>query len=244
MLLAMSRTASPNAHGDAPVRAVDDVDADAGALGALRQDEPHAGREPGDETRARIVDVALELIADHGFAATSTREISERLGFTKAALYYHFHTKDDLLAAIVEPVVDDLRTLVESTSPAADTSERRRVVEGYVELVAAHADLMKVLANDPAIRRSAAFRLAGPLYDGLERALSGSGTPGTGERARVRAALGAVHFPILRAEPGADRRELCDVTFAAACAVLGLPSPRRPLDRPEGAARDGDRAAR
>ena len=39
-----------------------------------------------DETRDRILEVTLQLIADHGFAATSTREISERLGFTKAAL--------------------------------------------------------------------------------------------------------------------------------------------------------------
>src|SRR5262245_44199063 len=53
------------------------------------------------ETRARILATAVELIAEKGFAATTTRELSERLGFTKAALYYHFRTKDDLLVALV-----------------------------------------------------------------------------------------------------------------------------------------------
>ena len=85
-----------------------------------RSPDPREAREHRDETRARIVETALELIADHGFASTSTREISEHLGFTKAALYYHFRTKDDLLAAIVEPVMQGLAALVDGVGPDAD----------------------------------------------------------------------------------------------------------------------------
>src|SRR5579875_150842 len=142
-------------------------------LPASTRHHEHREREPGDETRARIIEAALELFADHGFASTSTREISERLGFTKAALYYHFHTKDDLLAAIVEPVIRDLAALVEGVTPDAGPEERRRVLAGYVELVAAHAELMKVLANDPAMKRCGAFESARPLHERLERILVG-----------------------------------------------------------------------
>jgi AcrR family transcriptional regulator len=51
-------------------------------------------------TRERILDVALDLFTEKGFDKTSLREIAEQLGFTKAALYYHFASKDDILMAL------------------------------------------------------------------------------------------------------------------------------------------------
>jgi AcrR family transcriptional regulator len=44
------------------------------------------------DTRTRIQDVALDLFIEQGYEATSLREIAEKLGVTKAALYYHFKT--------------------------------------------------------------------------------------------------------------------------------------------------------
>lgn len=55
---------------------------------------------PRSDTRERILDVALELFTDQGYDKTSLREIAERLGITKAALYYHFERKDDMLLAL------------------------------------------------------------------------------------------------------------------------------------------------
>jgi AcrR family transcriptional regulator len=51
-------------------------------------------------TRERILDVALDLFTEKGFDGTSLREIAERLGVTKAALYYHFASKDEILLAL------------------------------------------------------------------------------------------------------------------------------------------------
>jgi len=51
-------------------------------------------------TREQILDVALELFTTEGFESTSLREIAERMGFSKAALYYHFASKDDILLAL------------------------------------------------------------------------------------------------------------------------------------------------
>ena len=56
---------------------------------------PEAG-----STRERILDVALDLFIEKGFDGTSLREIAEQLGFTKAALYYHFASKDDILMGL------------------------------------------------------------------------------------------------------------------------------------------------
>jgi AcrR family transcriptional regulator len=44
--------------------------------------------------------VALDLFNEHGYDKTSLREIAEALGFTKAALYYHFERKEDILVAL------------------------------------------------------------------------------------------------------------------------------------------------
>jgi AcrR family transcriptional regulator len=54
-------------------------------------------REPASSTRERILDIALELFVDQGYDKTSLRDIAERLGTTKAALYYHFERKEDIL---------------------------------------------------------------------------------------------------------------------------------------------------
>ncbi|MCK8677833.1 MULTISPECIES: TetR/AcrR family transcriptional regulator [Streptomyces] len=51
-------------------------------------------------TRQRIQDVALELFAEQGYEKTSLREIAERLDVTKAALYYHFKTKEDIVISL------------------------------------------------------------------------------------------------------------------------------------------------
>ena len=65
-------------------------------------------RQPGDQdgpaaaasTRELILDVALDLFVDQGYEGTSLRQIAERLGVTKAALYYHFEAKEDILMAL------------------------------------------------------------------------------------------------------------------------------------------------
>ncbi|NUS73942.1 MAG: TetR/AcrR family transcriptional regulator [Corynebacteriales bacterium] len=66
--------------------------------------------EPRTDTRARIQEVALELFAKQGYEKTSLREISERIGVTKAALYYHFKTKEDIAASVFE---DGLKAMEE-----------------------------------------------------------------------------------------------------------------------------------
>ena len=51
-------------------------------------------------TRERILDISLELFTAQGYDKTSLREIADRLGFTKAAIYYHFASKADILMAL------------------------------------------------------------------------------------------------------------------------------------------------
>src|SRR6476659_116583 len=66
------------------------------------------------DTRTRLIDVAVDLFTRHGFAGTSLQMIADELGFTKAAIYHHFRTREQLLTAVLEPILDELRTVVES----------------------------------------------------------------------------------------------------------------------------------
>ena len=53
-----------------------------------------ADRHPDEgDTRERILDVALDLFIEQGYDKTSLRQIAEPLGFTQAAIYYHFAAK-------------------------------------------------------------------------------------------------------------------------------------------------------
>lgn len=61
---------------------------------------PPARSEGEKSTREQILDVALELFNSTSYEGTSLREIAERMHFSKAALYYHFASKDDILLAL------------------------------------------------------------------------------------------------------------------------------------------------
>jgi len=54
----------------------------------------------GAGTRDRILDISLELFTTQGYEKTSLREIAEQLGFSKAAIYYHFESKEAILMAL------------------------------------------------------------------------------------------------------------------------------------------------
>ncbi len=71
-----------------------------------------------------ILQAALELFSQKGFAATSVREIVLRAGVTKPALYYHFGSKEGLLRAIVDQGFDELDEVVrQKVAQAADARD-------------------------------------------------------------------------------------------------------------------------
>jgi AcrR family transcriptional regulator len=112
-------------------------------------------REQSD-TRTRIQAVALELFIEQGYEATSLREIAERLGVTKAALYYHFKTKEDIVASLVQDRIEALEELLhwaETQPPGPDL--RRALIRRYSEELhtAHHHDTMRFFErNQTALR--------------------------------------------------------------------------------------------
>ena len=112
------------------------------------------------DTRTRIQDVALELFIEQGYEATSLREIAEKLGVTKAALYYHFKTKDDIVTSMIADrlaAMDELIAWAQSRPPTTET--RREFVRRYgADLMRArHHDMMRFFErNQTALRHNPA----------------------------------------------------------------------------------------
>jgi AcrR family transcriptional regulator len=67
----------------------------------------------GRSTKDAIRDAAIQLFSAKGFEQTSLREVADAVGITKASLYYHYASKLDLLLAVLEPIFDELRAIVD-----------------------------------------------------------------------------------------------------------------------------------
>ncbi|WP_327368162.1 TetR/AcrR family transcriptional regulator [Streptomyces sp. NBC_01217] len=105
-------------------------------------------------TRQRIQDVALELFAEHGYEKTSLREISERLDVTKAALYYHFKTKEDILVSIFEDLNRPIEELIEWGRGQPHSLEtKKEILRRYSEALAAAAPLFQFMQENQATVR-------------------------------------------------------------------------------------------
>jgi AcrR family transcriptional regulator len=151
----------------------------------------HEGRRHGD-TRARIQQVALELFAEQGYDKTSLREIAERLDVTKAALYYHFKSKEDIVRSLVEDYFGQIDALIAWAKTQPRTPEARREILGrYVRIVADGSDVFRMLHhNQAAVNSLAAGKERGEVFKermtGLVEALT---EPGAGMEERLRATM-------------------------------------------------------
>jgi len=81
---------------------------------------------PRIDKREHLIDVAIDLFNQHGYHATGVDRIMEATGISKATLYRHFKTKDDLIVAVLakidEAAREEMRAFVENAS--ADPRER------------------------------------------------------------------------------------------------------------------------
>ncbi|NBE95325.1 TetR/AcrR family transcriptional regulator [Nonomuraea sp. KC401] len=96
------------------------------------------------DTKARIQAVARELFVEQGVRNTSLRQISDRLGITKPALYYHFASRDDLVRSIVQPMIDDHDRFVTTRAPG----DPRELLEDYFELIWRHRQVLVMVIRE------------------------------------------------------------------------------------------------
>jgi AcrR family transcriptional regulator len=106
------------------------------------------------DTRQRLIEVAIDLFTRHSFAGTSLQMIADEMGLTKAAVYYHFRAKNEILQAAMQPGIERLEALLDDA--AAIRGRRARLeflVSGFVDFLVQHRQYAAMAATDPAARR-------------------------------------------------------------------------------------------
>ena len=114
---------------------------------------PRTRAEQARHTRAQILEVAVRLFAARGFDGTSLQMIADELGVTKAAVYYHFRAKVDILRALLEPIHEQLATLLDAVETKPTRAERIDAMAiGLADLLISMRALVTIAANEPALR--------------------------------------------------------------------------------------------
>src|SRR5258707_9058029 len=89
-----------------------------------------------ERTRQQILATAQRLFAEVGYDATSLQMIADELGLTKAAVYYYFHTKRDILDEAMRPGFERLMTLHDEAAMMRGRRARvEHLVSGYVDFL-------------------------------------------------------------------------------------------------------------
>ncbi|MGN6472846.1 MAG: TetR family transcriptional regulator [Mycobacteriales bacterium] len=174
--------------------------------------------------REQILRSALELFARQGYAATSLRQIAEQQGLTKAALYYHFPAKEQLLLDLTRPLLDGLSDLV-TEHRALDEADPESLLSSYLDLLIAHLDVIGVLVNDPSTLNHPDIGERGrALAVAIRRLLAGP-EPSREREVRAACALGVINA--VGQMPSAALPDSRSVILAAALGALGEGVPKQ-----------------
>ena len=187
-----------------------------------------------NDTRERILAVAQELFIEQGYDGTSLREIADRLGFTKAALYYHFRSKDEILVALIEPGTGLVGEFLERLMAADGVEAWADALAWMIDQMFDHLEFFKLIERNRNTVAALHEHLQSltkhlDMHVRVEEAVRRA-TSDLREQVRMVAAVGAVTgfddwAPRLLAEAPPDqlRAEL----IAATRAVLELPARHR-----------------
>jgi AcrR family transcriptional regulator len=180
------------------------------------------------DTRTRLIEVAVDLFTRHGFAGTSLQMIADELGFTKAAIYHHFRAREQLLEAVLEPILAELRTVIESAETRRTPHARaEHMLSGYAGLAVRNRGLVAVLAADPGVTTVLTERAE--WGDLIERQLALLADIDPGPAGEVKAAMVFAGMAGAAGPTGAnlDDDVLCEHLVDAGRRTLGLRAPRR-----------------
>ncbi|SEG93701.1 transcriptional regulator, TetR family [Actinacidiphila yanglinensis] len=103
-----------------------------------------------EQTRQLILETAQRLFAELGYSATSLQMIADELGLTKAAVYYHFRAKSDILHAALLPGIERVGTLLDEAEHIRSRRARtEHLVHGFVDFLVTHRQNMVMASTDP-----------------------------------------------------------------------------------------------
>ncbi len=104
--------------------------------------------------QARIVAASLELFAQQGVGGTSLQMIADAVGVTKAAVYFQFKTKDEIVLAAAEDELARLQAVVDAAEAESSPARRREMLlVRIVDLSVDRRRTVSVILSDPVVLR-------------------------------------------------------------------------------------------
>jgi len=179
----------------------------------------------GDAPPERVRDVALSLFHEHGVAGTSLQMIADGLGVAKAAVYYRYRTKDDIVRAVLAPAFEGFDRLLDRADEQDDIDRVAFVVDGLARQAVENRELYAVVLRD--VTAAQLQREDGPQADTFRRlrdVLRGS-EPTPSASVRVGIFLSGLMGPAIDPDTATlTDTELEGAIAGAGRALLGLPS--------------------
>ena len=187
---------------------------------------PRGARGVSGETRQRILDVALDLFVEQGYEKTSLREIAEGVGVTKAALYYHFQSKEDIVNTLHLPVHELMHSAMTRIGDTAGTASWLAFLDWLIDQLAAHSRLFLMYQrNAQAIGELHRKDHGGPEVEPEQLFLERLGDPALSldERVRMAGSLAlVVSGAALAMQPGTPAPDPAELAATLRVAVRDL----------------------
>lgn len=119
------------------------------------------------QSQQAIVEAAAALFRRQGFATTTMRDIAAAVGLSKAGVYHHYRSKEDLLVDVVEAATDALMRQLAAVEAREDLGPGEKLelfVATRMETIASHQDMLTVVWQErPVIDRETFEALAARL---------------------------------------------------------------------------------
>lgn len=144
---------------------------------------PTSSRRPGRPgyDRETLLDTIIEVFTTHGYDAASLDMLARRLGISKAALYHHFDSKEQMLDLALERALGPLEQLFRDAPAGPAEKKIRHVIRGAVVIASeqqrALTLLLRVYGNTDAERRATRRRRV--LTNELHELFAASAAEGT-----------------------------------------------------------------
>lgn len=109
-------------------------------------------RERGlsEDLRRRIFHSAMDVFAERGFERAKVEEVAERAGLARATIYYHFRSKRDLFAFLLQEGIDEMASAVEQavsrTTSAKDALDA--MVDAHIDFYAHYQSFARVVLTE------------------------------------------------------------------------------------------------
>ena len=134
--------------------------------------------KPLQDNRQAILEAAVRIFARSGVSAATLDDIAAEAGVTRGALLWHFHTKDDLLMAIIKncgphsmirPIIDQIEQDIQNGLALDDENIIRRLAAGFYDGFATQSDITRLAFLVIYTHPQAARMLADTIGKGRKR---------------------------------------------------------------------------